>query len=85
MLYENALQNGFGQIVSGTINGSIDRLISSTQNGVKGWNLALNTVIGGFEGIVGGLTTAYTPNLTGLKDAVSAGITSVPGLGLRIC
>ena len=77
-----------GQVITGTINGGLDRYITSKEKGVKGWNLLLNTFVGSFEGMVAGLSVQPISKLgdgySGLKTAISSAVTSVPGLGLRI-
>lgn len=81
-LPDNFIQNSFGQIISGTLNGAVDRLVNSSE---QGWRLGLHTFLGTFEGMIGGLTvSSLGQEFPGLKTAISSGISSVPGLGLRI-
>ena len=87
ILPEGALRNGLGQIVSGSLYGTADRLITSYGNGVKGLNLLLHGIIGNFEGAIGGVISSSNwyswmrPPL--VKTFISSTIASVPGWGIR--
>lgn len=88
ILPESALRNGLGQIVSNSLYGTADRMITSYRNGVRGGNLLLHGILGNLEGAISGLLTSSNMydwlKPAWIKTAISSGITSVPGLGLRV-